>query len=60
VIVETIFAWPGLGDLGYRAILSRDYPVILALTILTGAFILFLNVVVDVVYAMIDPRISFN
>jgi peptide/nickel transport system permease protein len=60
VIVETIFAWPGLGDLGYRAILSRDYPVILALTVLTGAFILFVNVVVDAIYAMIDPRISFN
>jgi peptide/nickel transport system permease protein len=60
VIVETIFAWPGLGDLGYKAILSRDYPVILALTLLTGAFILIINVVVDVVYVLIDPRIAFD
>ncbi len=60
VIVETIFAWPGLGDLGYRAILSRDYPVILALTLLTGAFILLLNVIVDIIYVLIDPRIAFD
>ncbi len=60
VIVETIFAWPGLGELGYRSILSRDYPVILALTLLTGAFILVTNIVVDVIYVLIDPRIAFD
>lgn len=59
VIVETVFAWPGLGWLGYQAILQRDYPVILALTLLTGAFILVANVLVDVMYALLDPRIAF-
>ena len=60
VIVEAIFAWPGLGNLGYEAIGRRDYPVILALTVISGAFILFLNVVVDVVYVLIDPRIAYG
>ena len=60
VIVETIFAWPGLGELGYRSILSRDYPVILALTLLTGVFILVVNIIVDVIYVLIDPRIAFE
>lgn len=60
VIIEAIFAWPGLGNLGYEAIGRRDYPVILALTVITGAFILFLNVVVDIVYVVVDPRIAYG
>lgn len=60
VIVEAVFAWPGLGQLGYQAILQRDYPVILALTLLTGAAILLINVLVDIIYAFLDPRITFN
>lgn len=60
VIVEAVFAWPGLGHLGYQAILQRDYPVILALTLLTGAAILVINVIVDVLYAILDPRITFS
>jgi len=60
VIVEAIFAWPGLGNLGYEAILRRDYPIILALTVITGAFLLVLNVIIDIIYVLIDPRISFG
>lgn len=60
VIVEYIFAWPGLGSLAYESILRRDYPVILAITLITGAFILVMNVVVDILYAVLDPRISFD
>jgi peptide/nickel transport system permease protein len=60
VIVEYLFGWPGLGSLAYESILRRDYPVILALTLLAGSFILIVNVVVDIVYALIDPRISFG
>ena len=60
VIVETIFAWPGLGLLAYESILRRDYPVVLALTLLTGAFILVINVLVDAAYAVADPRVSFR
>jgi peptide/nickel transport system permease protein len=60
VVVEYIFAWPGLGSLAYESILRRDYPVVLALTLLTGAFILIVNVVVDIAYAFADPRLSFR
>jgi peptide/nickel transport system permease protein len=60
VIVEYIFAWPGLGALAYESILRRDYPVVLALTLLTGAFILIVNMLVDVAYTLVDPRVSFR
>jgi peptide/nickel transport system permease protein len=60
VIVEYIFAWPGLGSLAYESILRRDYPVVLALTLLTGAFILVVNLLVDVAYTFADPRLSFR
>jgi peptide/nickel transport system permease protein len=60
VIVEYIFAWPGLGALAYESILRRDYPVVLALTLLTGAFILVINLVVDIAYTFADPRLSFR
>ena len=58
VIIEQIFAWPGLGLLAYDAIGRRDYPVILALTMLTGAAVMVVNVLTDVVYAIVDPRVS--
>lgn len=60
IITESIFAWPGIGRLGYDAVLRRDYPLIMALTILSGLFVLFLNVVVDLIYAFVDPRISYD
>lgn len=60
VIVESIFAWPGLGSLAFEAILRRDFPVILALTLITGALVLVVNVIVDILYALLDPRVSFQ
>ena len=58
IIVEQIFAWPGLGLLAYDAIGRRDYPVILGVTMLTGAAVMIANVLVDVVYVLVDPRVS--
>jgi peptide/nickel transport system permease protein len=58
VIIEQIFAWPGLGLLAYDAIGRRDYPVILGVTMLTGAAVMIVNVLVDVVYVLVDPRVS--
>lgn len=60
IIVEYIFAWPGLGSLAYESILRRDYPVIMALTLLTGAAVLVVNLLVDVMYVFLDPRIAFD
>lgn len=60
VIIEQIFAWPGVGLLAWNAIGKRDYPVILGITLLTGAAIMIVNVLVDVVYALVDPRVSVS
>jgi peptide/nickel transport system permease protein len=60
IIVEAIFAWPGLGRLAYDAVLRRDQPVILALTLLTSVVIAFSNLLVDIGYVAVDPRISYS
>jgi peptide/nickel transport system permease protein len=60
VIVESVFAWPGLGLLAVDAVLRRDYPVIMGITLVTAVFVLVLNLVVDVVYVLVDPRITFD
>lgn len=58
VIIEQIFAWPGLGDLAFKAIGQRDYPVILAVTMLTGVAVMIVNILTDVAYILVDPRVS--
>jgi ABC-type dipeptide/oligopeptide/nickel transport system permease component len=60
VIVETVFAWPGIGRLLYEGIAFRDFPVVQATVILGGAMIVVVNFVVDVLYAVIDPRIRYE
>jgi peptide/nickel transport system permease protein len=57
VIFEQIFAWPGLGLLGYEAILARDFPVILTLNFIAAVLTLFGILVSDILYALVDPRI---
>ncbi len=59
VIFETIFAWPGMGRLGYEAILSRDFAVILTLNFFTAILVLIGTFVSDILYAIVDPRIKF-
>jgi ABC-type dipeptide/oligopeptide/nickel transport system permease component len=57
VVVETVFAWPGMGRLVVGAILGRDYPVVQAVVlVMIGAFIL-ASLCVDVLYAVLDPRL---
>jgi peptide/nickel transport system permease protein len=60
IIVEAIFAWPGLGRLAYDAVLRRDQPVIMALTLLTSVVIALSNLFVDIGYVAVDPRISYS
>lgn len=60
VLTETIFVWPGIGRLSYEAILDRDYPLIMALLLLTTVIILACNLLADVLYAVIDPRIRYE
>ena len=57
VIIEKIFAWPGLGRLYFDSILSRDYPVVLALSLLGAVATLLFTLGADVAYALADPRV---
>lgn len=56
-IIETVFGWPGVGTLAMSAIGSRDYPVIMAYIMLSGTILVVGNLVADVLYAVVDPRI---
>jgi len=59
IVVETVFAWPGLGRLAYEAITSRDFPVTQAVVLTTAAIVALVNLSVDCLYAFIDPRIRY-
>jgi peptide/nickel transport system permease protein len=57
VIVEQVFSWPGIGRLYLTAVEGRDYPVVLGLTLLSAVLVLATNILVDVLYVLVDPRI---
>ena len=59
ILTETIFSWPGVGRFMYESILFRDYPVILAGILLFSLLFVLVNLVVDVLYAFLDPRIRY-
>jgi peptide/nickel transport system permease protein len=58
-VIETIFAYPGIGRLGYEAIMMRDYNLIMAITVITGFLTVLGNLLADVLYAVADPRIRY-
>jgi peptide/nickel transport system permease protein len=60
VLIENVFAWPGLGKLGVEAVGGRDYPVILAVTMMSAVLVVLGNLMADITYAAVDPRISFE
>jgi peptide/nickel transport system permease protein len=60
VVVETVFAWPGIGRLLYEGVSFRDFPVVQATVILNGAMVVIVSLLVDILYAVIDPRIRFT
>ncbi len=60
VIIENIFAYPGMGRLGYEAVLERDYPTLVALNFVTAALVLLGNLLADVLYAVVDPRVRLE
>ena len=59
VIIETIFAWPGIGRLLFEGISFRDFPVVQGVVIMAGVMIIGVNLVVRLLYALIDPRIRY-
>ena len=60
VVVEVVFAWPGIGRLLYEGITFRDFPIVQGVVILGGAMIVMVNLLVDILYAVIDPRIRLG
>lgn len=60
VIIESIFSIPGMGQLGFEAVLSRDYPVIMAITTISALLTLAGLLVSDILYAALDPRIKLG
>jgi peptide/nickel transport system permease protein len=60
VITETIFAWPGIGRLFVQAMFSRDYPLLMGILMMGSTMVVFFNLVADIVYGWLDPRISYS
>src|SRR5262249_38902819 len=59
-VVEKIFAWPGMGALAVDAVGARDYPVILATSMMGAILVILGNLLADVMYSIVDPRVSFD
>ena len=60
VLTETVFAWPGIGRLAVGAVFERDYPVIMGVNLLVAGVVITANLVTDLAYCLIDPRISYR
>lgn len=58
-IIEKVFSWPGIGQLGVDAIGNRDYAVLMGLTLITAILVLLGNLISDILYSMVDPRIKY-
>lgn len=58
ILVETVFAWPGLGRLTFEAVLQRDYQVLLGVFFVTSVLVIVFNIVTDIVYSIVDPRVE--
>jgi len=60
VIIETVFAWPGLGRLVVQAIFSRDYPLVQGIVLIFSIIFVGMNLLVDILYVYLDPQISYS
>ena len=60
IVVETVFAWPGIGRLLYEGVTFRDFPVVQGVVLMGGAMIVVVNLAIDILYAVIDPRIRLE
>jgi len=60
IIMETVFAWPGIGRLAYQAVLARDYPVVMTINTITAILVLIGNFIADILYGIVDPRIRYG
>ncbi len=60
IIVEQVFGWPGLGSLTVKAISMRDFPLIQSILLVTASLFVIINILVDIIYVVVDPRMSLN
>lgn len=60
VVTEQVFSWPGIGSLMIKSIDARDYPVVMGITVLVAIAVLVFNILTDLVYGILDPRIRYN
>lgn len=60
ILTETVFSWPGMGTWTYRAILSRDYPIVQGSVLVSATIYVFMNLLVDISYGFLDPRIRYD
>jgi peptide/nickel transport system permease protein len=58
--VEIMFSWPGMGRLYYQAATNRDYPLLMAILVIASVFTIFANLLADIAYGFLDPRVRFN
>jgi peptide/nickel transport system permease protein len=59
-IVESVFAWPGIGRLTVQAATNRDYPMIMGVTLVVSAIVITVNILTDLLYAILDPRVHYG
>lgn len=60
VLTETVFAWPGVGQLMYQAIFSRDYPTLIGIFLITSVGVVLVTLLTDLLYAFLDPRVTYS
>jgi len=60
VVIETVFNWPGIGRLSWEAMVARDFPVVQGVLLIVAGLVLFVNLLVDILYAYVDPQIRYQ
>jgi ABC-type dipeptide/oligopeptide/nickel transport system permease component len=60
VIIETVFNWPGIGRLSVEGLVARDFPIVQGVTLMVAGLVLVVNLLVDVLYAYVDPQIRYQ
>jgi peptide/nickel transport system permease protein len=60
VLTETVFGWPGIGRLMFDALMQRDYQLLLGIFLITSTMVVIFNLLTDLVYRVVDPRIAFE
>jgi peptide/nickel transport system permease protein len=60
MVIEMVFAWPGVGRLVINAVLQRDFPLVQGVVLFSAAIFVTVNLVVDLIYTLLDPRISYQ